>query len=666
MQSLVTFSSPIMLLGAALLLWAVDTTDYVVLNHGRPAGSMRVIRSGDSVQVRFGYQDRQRGPDLEATYRFGPDSSVVLRVVRSRSRITAAPMREVERVTVMNGRLTWRAGGDTGSVAASAGAVHLSSAEHPWELGQLARALLATPTKSRPIAQGGTARVRVVADTTLMAGTAPQRARLVALDVASLGEEFVWLDDQGEVLASDAGWFITVRRGREALLPALRAIERAALARASAAQAARLAPRAGSAVAIRDGDVFDSERGVLVPKQTIVIQGERITAVGPSAEVRIPAGATVIDARGKTVIPGLWDMHTHFFASSERTNGLLHLASGVTTVRDLAADTDDAVSARTRAANGTLLYPRLILGGFLEGPGAWAGPSDVLVRTEADAAEWVARYDSLGYRQVKLYNLVHPDLVPTIVAAAKKRGMRVSGHIPRGLTIENAVTLGFDEVQHAAFLMSTFYQDSLYVPRMRAYSSVAQAVVDRFDPDAPRVTALLSFLKQRGTSYDPTLNVYQTGGVLPDGTHPVYGPVPAWMPPTAKRAYAAGPVDSVGVRARQVYGRLVYRLWEAGIPVVPGTDNLAGVALIGELEAYARAGIPAPAVLQLATIGAARVMGEAQQFGSIAVGKVADLSVVDGRPTERIQDLRRMDTVIRGGRWYRARDLLQAASLTPP
>jgi imidazolonepropionase-like amidohydrolase len=655
-----------MLLTAALLAWAVDTTDYVVLNHGRPAGSMRVIRVGDSVQVRFGYQDRQRGPDVEASYRIGPDGALLSRVVRTANRVLGTPMRMAERVVVTNDRMVWRGGADTGSIAASAGAVHLSAIEQPWELGLLARTLLASPGLSRPIAQGGTARARVVVDTTLVLGASRQRARLVALDVASLGEEFVWLDGDGAVLASDAGWFITVRRGREALLPALRAIERANLTLASATVAKRLAPAPAPAVAIRDGDVFDTERGVLMPRHTVIVQGDRITAVGPTASVRVPAGATVIDARGKTVIPGLWDMHTHYFASSQATSGLLHLASGVTTVRDLAADADDAVSARARAADGSLLYPRMLLGGFLEGPGLWAGPSDVLVRTEAEAVAWVARYDSLGYRQVKLYNLVHPDLVPTIAAEAKKRGMRVSGHIPRGLTIENAVSLGFDEVQHAAFLMSNFHQDSLYLPRMRAYSSVAQAVVDGFDPEAPRVTTLLAFLKQRGTSYDPTLNVYQTGGALPDGTHPVYGPVPAWMPPTAKRGYSAPPPDSAGIRARQVYGRLVYRMWEAGIPVVPGTDNLAGVALIGELEAYARAGIPAPAILQLASLGAARVMGESQQYGSIAVGKVADLAIVDGRPTERIQDLRRMDTIMRNGRWYRARDLLRAAGLTPP
>ena len=100
------------------------------------------------------------------------------------------------------------------------------------------------------------------------------------------------------------------------------------------------------------------------------------------------------------------------------------LARGITTIRDLASDTDVGLSHRDRANRGAIVSPRVILAGFIEGPGAWAGPSDVIVRTEDEARAWVARYDSLGYKQIKLYNIVHPDLVPTIAAEAHRRGLR--------------------------------------------------------------------------------------------------------------------------------------------------------------------------------------------------------------------------------------------------
>jgi hypothetical protein len=313
----------------------------------------------------------------------------------------------------------------------------------------------------------------------------------------------------------------------------------------------------------------------------------------------------------------------------------------------------------------------MILAGFIEGPGFWAGPSDVLVRTEAEARGWVAKYDSLGYKQIKLYNLVHPDLVPAIVDETHKRGMRLSGHIPRGLTVQAAVQLGFDELQHAAFLFSTFFQDSLYLPRMRAYSQVAAVVAPTFNVDAPEVTALLSFLREKETVVDGTFNIWQNRGIsLPDGNDPVFGPTIAWMPPLLqqwmKASPPASPQDAGRARAADVnYRRMLKRLYDAGVTLVPGTDNMAGLSLLGELEIYERAGIPAPNVLQIATIVPARVMKEDKEYGSVAAGKVADIVIVNGRPAERVTDLRKTETVIRGGKVFNAADLLREAGFSP-
>ena len=164
-------------------------------------------------------------------------------------------------------------------------------------------------------------------------------------------------------------------------------------------------------------------------------------------------------------------------------------------------------------------------------------------------------YDSLGYKQIKLYNLVHPDLVPTFAAEAHKRGMRLSGHIPRGLSVPAAVELGFDEVNHAAFLFSTFYQDSLYVPTMRAYSLVATAVAPNIDVDGAPMTALIAFLKQHNTVIDGTLSVW----VQSAGTG-IAQEVGAGVPPNVQKADAN-------------YMRLLRRLYDAGVTLVPGTDN---------------------------------------------------------------------------------------------
>jgi imidazolonepropionase-like amidohydrolase len=255
------------------------------------------------------------------------------------------------------------------------------------------------------------------------------------------------------------------------------------------------------------------------------------------------------------------------------------------------------------------------------------------VSTEAEARDAVARYAAMGYRQVKLYNLVHPDLVPTIVAEARKHGLRVSGHVPRGLTVNAAIRLGFDEINHAAFLFATHHQDSLYVPEMRAYSLVASIVAPRTDVDGAAMTALLDDLKAHGTVIDGTFNL--------------------WMRPE-------NGADSLDARAgNAAYRRLIKRLYDHGIPMVAGTD---GSSYIGELEQYERAGIPAPAVLQMATLGSARVMGLDGEMGSIAVGKVADLVIVDGKPQERIGDLRKLELVFRAGRGFEPTTLTEQMS----
>jgi imidazolonepropionase-like amidohydrolase len=656
-----------LLVGAALPV--ADSTHYIVLNHGRPAGEMHVATSPDSVVVRYRYQDRQRGPRFETLYRLGPNRRVLALETRTVTpEGTLGPV--TQHVDFWGDSLRSVSQGDTTLMRDDPTSYFVLDNTSPFDDALLARFLLSRPQQTSKLYPDGSGHAEVVADTTVTVAGAPRRIRLVFIDGLSTSADAVWIDDANQLFASGAGWFITVPRNAVSVLPALYQIEKRIRADRSAAVARRLTLPPPKALVIRNGNVFDSERGTVRPRTTILIEGERITAVGPADSIRSPAGATVIDATGKTVIPGLWDMHTHLFLAAEEA-GLMQLAAGITTVRDVASDVSDAISQRERSRLGTLLSPRIVLAGFIEGPGKWAGPSDVLVRTEDEARAWVARYDSLGYKQIKLYNLVHPDLVPTIAEEAHKRGMRLSGHIPRGLTIESAVKLGYDEFQHAAYLFATFFQDSLYVPRMRAYSEVANTVAPTFDVDAPRVTELISFLRDRRTVVDGTFNIWQDRSrPLPDGTDAIFGPTIAWMPPLVRRSFRAGspPAPEAAARAEAAsanYRRMLKRLYDAGVTLVPGTDNVPGLSLHGELEVYERAGIPAPAVLQIASIVPARVMKDEKDYGSIARGKIADLAIVNGKPHEHITDLRRTERVVRAGRVYESKALYEAAGLNP-
>jgi hypothetical protein len=617
-----------------------DTTRYPIMNHGRLAGEMTVIRDGSSVVVRYIYTDRNRGQRVEARYQLSPSGDLVGSEMRSirQDGMAGTPTFRYE---VVGDSVRWTVFG--GGRGATNGTPSTRSLKHepgmfyrtggiPWENALLVRTLLKQPNQTVRLVPQGQARLEVIADTTVAVGGTRHRVRLAMIHGQGPIPSGVWVDDRGEFVASDIQWFMAVRPGMESAMPAMRRIELAYRNRQAEALAQRVNKPATAPIAIVNGDVFDAERGVMMPKTNVIIRGDRIAAVGPAADVPVPAGATIIDANGKAVLPGLWDMHTHFQSNSASLGTVLQLATGITTIRDLAADTDVGVAIRDQANSGRILSPRTILAGFIEGPGAWAGPSDAIARNEAEARALVAMYDSLGYKQIKLYNLLHPDFVPTIASEAKKRGLRLSGHIPRGMSVPAAINLGFDEINHAAFLFSNFFQDSLYWPTMRAYSLVASVVAPNYNVDSPEMTGLVNFLKSKGTVIDGTFNLWMGQGALTGQGNP----------------------------GAMQYGRLLKKLFDAGVPIVAGTDNNTGSTFILELELYQHSGIPAPAVLQIATINAARVMKDDRDYGSIAAGKVADIIVVNGRPTERVSDLRNIEQVIRAGRVYEPRALRQA------
>ena len=625
----------------ALVLQAAPRTDaptWIVDNHGRRAGDLIVTQRGDTTVARWIYTDRNRGGRVETRTVRGAAGTVRFaeqRVIDAEGRAAAL----TERVEVIGDSVRVTTGAGTVRTVARTPDLYVGlRGGTPVETAALAGDLLARGAGATTLA-GSPVRAEVVQTLSTDGARGRQRLRLVAIHTGTQPDPTaVWLDDRGALVATDVQWFITAREDARAQLPALRRAERAWRATRAEVLAAKVRTATAATVVIADGDLFDAEAGVMRPRQTIVIRDGRIVAVGDAVSIAIPAGATVIDAAGKTVMPGMWDMHGHLQVTSESGLGVSQLANGITTTRDLASDVDVATSLRAREAAGTIAAPRPVLAGFIEGPLAWAGPSEALVRDEAEARAWVARYDSLGYVQIKLYNVVHPDLVPVIAAEATRRGMRLSGHIPRGMSVAAAVALGFDEVQHAAFLFSDFFPDSLYLPRMRAYSQVATAVAPTFDVDGPGMTRLIETLRTHGTAVDGTFNLWIGGGGALVG--------------------AGGSLDQQ--RADSAYLRLIQRLYTAGVPLIAGTDNSSSATFRRELEMYERAGIPRARILQIATIDAARHMRQADAYGSVAVGKVADLLIVDGRPTERIGDLAKLETVLRGGRLYHVRHLRAA------
>ena len=386
----------------------------------------------------------------------------------------------------------------------------------------------------------------------------------------------------------------------------------------------------------------------------MIVSGNRILAVGKDGEVTVPSGFEVVDAQGKTLLPGLWDMHVHL----SEDQGLFNLACGVTTVRDLANDVDQLQDMRKRWDSGEGIGPRVLMAGFMDGPGPYAGPTKVLVSTEKEALDWVDRYAKLGYVQIKLYSSLDPKLVPPIVKRAHELGLRVSGHIPNGMSAEQAVRAGFDEIQHANFLVLNFLDPKIDTRTPARFSEVAKHAAE-LDLNSPRVKSFIALLKEHGTVSDPTLGAFE--GMFigePGKVDPSLAAVADRLPPQVQRGLYSGglnPPEDQKQRYRDSYRtmeNLVKALHDAGVTIVAGTDGAAGFNLHRELELYVDSGIPAPEVLRIATLGAARVMKRDQDLGSIAPGKLADMVLVDGDPAARISDVRRVVLTIKDGITY--------------
>ena len=388
----------------------------------------------------------------------------------------------------------------------------------------------------------------------------------------------------------------------------------------------RLGHKPEKGLAIQHVRVFDSETATVRDGQTVVVVGEHIEAVEADKTVKIPTDSEVIDGNGKTVLPGLFDMHAHLQPSA----GLPYIASGVTTVRDLGNMMDRLLAMKHAWDSDGEIGPRILMAGAINGR---RGKGE-LVTTEEEAKTVVDRYKGAGYIQTKILSDIKPELVPYIVRVSHAQGMRVSGHVPEGMKAQQFVHDGVDEIQHMNYVFRNFSPSG---DRMAAEEAEEGA---RLDVNSQPVTDFINLLKQKGIVLDPTMNVFENK----------YG----------RRGGASQ-------KYYEAMTHMLKRLFDTGVPLVIGTDapKLPGLSLHHEMEIWVSAGIPAPKVLQIATIGAARVMKVDRETGSVRAGKKADFVLVDGDPTQNISDVHKCRVVLKNGVVYHSADVYQAASTNP-
>jgi imidazolonepropionase-like amidohydrolase len=633
-----------------------------ILIQGNPAGTQTVQTDKAGVtQVEYSYNDRGRGDHITATWKLDP-AGVPTVYEGHGNDYMKAPVEE--RFEIKDGTASWKDRSEEGKQAVAGEAFYVPANPPPEFFGVLARALLKAPGHKLPLLPAGEASIEESGK--LKVG----KTELIQNRITGLGftPQAIWLDHNGDTAASVSSWFSVVPAHYQAAIPQLHEAQQAADDLWSGRIAQALAHIPKGDLVIRNARLFDPRDLSVTPGISVLVRGDRIVRVAPDAEMKPSADAEVINAHDQFLMPGLWDCHQHF----SDIDGPLDLATGVTSARDMANDTDTFLKRVARFDNGTELGPRVSKAGIIDGTGEFAGPTKMRVDTAEQGIQDVDWYADHGYVQIKIYSSVKPELVPIIADRAHAHGLRVSGHVPAFMSARQFVEGGADEIQHINFIELNFLFPEVKETRNRDRFIKVAEHAHEFTPDKPEVREFIGFLKQHHTVLDPTMGAFE-GLFCGDPTviTPGLEDVAPRFPPQVRRQLLSGALEVPKGQEAAYHEafpsmlRLLKALYDAGITIIPGTDSLAGYMLHHELELYVRAGIPLAEVLRMATLTPSLVMGVNKDRGVIAAGKLADMILIDGDPTKNIHDINNITTVIKGGKVYDPAAIERALDIVP-
>ena len=418
------------------------------------------------------------------------------------------------------------------------------------------------------------------------------------------------------------------------------------------------AQTASTPIAITNVTVIDVESGMRLADHTVVMTGNRITAVGPSARTNAPAGARIVDGRGKFLVPGFWDVHVHSLEhlGVDYSYGMepfkLYIANGITGVRDMGSSVGQVIAGKKRIADGRLVAPRIVAAGPLFEAGEEIAFNRALIAQFAPTPEagrlGVNTNKDAGMDLVKAHSGLSRDTFLAMLDEAKRIGMTVAGHVPNDVTAVEASNAGLRSLEHMASIAATCRSGP--APGRGAPPPTGPIPID----DA-RCDEALRVIAKNGTFLSPTLvsSFPWTTTTAPDTTaRRVY------LKPQRRATCPAVPAEErPGARIGYEFNeRIVARAAKAGVRLLLATDTTTcrqpGWATLDEIVLLGRAGVPAIDVLRAATINAATAVDMQAQVGTVTRGKLADLVLLDADPLADVANVNRISAVVADGRLF--------------
>ncbi|MEO6041688.1 MAG: amidohydrolase family protein [Croceibacterium sp.] len=650
------------------LAQAVDTL--TIYNNSKKIGSLVGTTERDTTNIDYEFTNNGRGPKLKQTVRKDRTGMPVAWTVEGRSML-GAPVKEAFNWT--HGRATWISQADKGDQPLAKPALYMVNDDSPWALGVYANALLKAPGQQLDMLPGGTLKLTRVKTMTFGKGKAAVPVTIYRLTGLYLVPDYVLLDRNGRMFGSltqsTQPTLMTLRKGYEAHVDELKeAINAIELERVRELQT-RLGHNFDVPVRISNVRIFDPRSGKLSDLTSVVMVRGRISRVVPLDGDAAPSvEEVVIDGEGGTLLPGLADMHAHHDFSS----GLLQIAGGITTSRDMGNDNDFAQSLVRWIDAGEVIGPHMVLNGLVEGKTQFTAQGGRTVASAEEAVTAVRWYADHGYRAIKVYNSMKPEWVKPLADEAHRLGMKVTGHVPAFGRPDQMILAGYDELTHINQLVLGWVikdgEDSRTPLRLTAMTRAAD-----LDLKSERVRRTMDLMDEHKTDFDPTASIFEMlmlsrAGETPPGEVSYLDHLPFGVQRMDKRSYvslASAAENEAYFKGFERMMQVIKLAYDRGIRLLPGTDLSNGFTIHRELELYVQAGIPAPEALRLATLGAAEFLGRASDSGTIERGKHADMVLVAGDPTRDIKAIEQIRMVVKDGTVYFPSELYEAVGVKP-
>ena len=641
-----------------------QTMEYEWFSQGTPAGQSTVVRTGDGkVSTESFVHWNNREYTVNSEMQLDTDGLVVAQKITGISPFGAAID---ESFMYEDGVARWNTVGESGSATTNSPGFYVATESGALGIAALVRAALANIDGEIAILPSGTARVEKLTTVDVSTPDGERALSLYAIAGLDFTPVYAWFDDDLELKALDFGGYM-------GMLP--KGWDLTELDRLSAVQieqdglmieriAGDLSTVLDQAVLFENVDVVDVEKGVLLEDHHVLVADGKIKVI--SADIISANGAHRVNGTGKSLMPGMWDMHGHFGLS----DGVLNIAGGITSVRNIGGVHEQIMELTAKHDSGQVIGPNTYRSGFIDQASPYA--TGKTVKSLEEALERVDFFAEHGYMQIKLYSSIDPTWVDDIAERTHAHGMRLSGHIPAFMSAEQAVRAGYDEIQHINMVFLNFLAGDREDTRKQLRFTLYGDEAGNLDLDSKEVQDFLALLIENEVVIDPTAAIFNTMLIHRAGDpDPSFASVAEHLPATVARGLYKAEFDmgedkvDEWAQSAAKQAAMLKKLHDSGIQIVPGSDNTAAFTIHRELELYAMAGISNAEVLRIATLDSARVVGVDDRTGSISVGKDSDLVLIDGNPLENISAIRRATLVMKGNTLYRPDDLYKVVGVKP-